>query len=90
MPQQAAQRIIGHRTGVDLAAEGCPQRDELVAGGQMVLDARKQVGFAMAGAWRTEQDAAARLFRRHGQDVVQDFIGPSIDRLRVGPRELAE
>ncbi|RPJ34061.1 MAG: hypothetical protein EHM17_08040 [Verrucomicrobiaceae bacterium] len=88
--QQPPQRVIDHRGGIDLAAEGRVQRDELVACSQVMLDAREQVGLAMAGARGAQQDAATGFLHRHRENFVKGFVGPPVHRLRVGGGETPE
>lgn len=85
-----AQRIIDHGGGIDLAAKHRPQWNEFVAGTELVLNSRKQMSLAMAGAGRAQKDAATRFFQRNREHSMKNFIRPAIHWFRMRGRQAAE
>jgi hypothetical protein len=85
-----AQCIIDDRGSFNLAAECRAQRDEFVAGTELVLDAREQVSLAVAGAGGAQKDAATGFLQRNREHAVKNFIRPSIHWFRMRSRQAAE
>ena len=87
---QAAESIGGDTPGIDEAAAGGMEGNELVVISKVVLDPGKEVGLSVPGTGGLEEDATACMIGADRQYLPELFISSAIDRLRMHGGQAAE